>query len=49
MVSYMTVCRWVKIKADVSSIKDAGRKGRPNSSVTRKNVSAVKALVEEDG
>ena len=49
-VSYMTVCRWVKkFKAGISSIKDAGRKGRPNTSVTRKNVSAVKALVEEDG
>ena len=51
-VSYMTVCRWVKrfMYAGLYSITDAGQKCRPDtSSVTRKNVSAVHAHVEEVG
>ena len=39
----------ITYKADIFSIKDAGQKGRSNTSVTRKNVFVVKALVEDDG
>ena len=46
----MTVCRWVKnVMLVYSSIEDAGLKGRPNTFVVRKNVSAVKSLAEENG
>lgn len=46
----MTVCRWVKkFKDGISVIEDSHRRGRPKTSVTDQHVTAVKALVEEDG
>ena len=44
-----TVFRWVKaFKAEKFSVEDDTRPGRPKTSVTKANVTAVKIVVEQD-
>ena len=44
-----TVFRWVKVfKAGKFSVEDNTRPGRPKTSVTTANITAVKIVVEQD-
>ena len=48
-ISMHTVLRWVKaIKAGKFSVEDDTRPGRPNTSVTKANIAAVKIVVKQD-
>ena len=48
-ISMRTVFRWVKaFKAGNFSVEDDTRPGRPKTSVTKANISAVKIVVEQD-
>lgn len=48
-ISVRTVFRWVKaFKAGKLSVKDDARLGRPKTSITKANIAAVKAVVEQD-
>ena len=45
----VTVFRWVKaFKAGKFSVEDDTHPGRPKTSVTKTNISAVKIVVEQD-
>ena len=48
-ISMRTVFRWVKaFKAGKFSVEDDTRPGRPQTSVTKANIAAVKIVVEQD-
>lgn len=48
-ISMRTVFRWVKAFKDGKvSVKDDARLGRPKTSITKANIAAVKAVVEQD-
>ena len=48
-ISMRTVFRWVKaFKAGKFSVEDDTRPGRPKTSVTKANITAVKIVVEQD-
>ena len=48
-ISMRTVFRWVKAsKAGKFSVEDDTRPGRPKTSVTKANITAVKIVVEQD-
>ena len=48
-ISMRTVFRWVKaFKARKFSVEDDTRPGRPKTSVTKANITAVKIVVEQD-
>ena len=48
-ISMHTVFRWVKaFKAEKFSVEDDTRPGRPKTSVTKTNISAVKIVVKQD-
>ena len=48
-ISMRTVFRWVKaFKAGKFSVEDVTRPGRPKTSVTKANITAVKIVVEQD-
>ena len=48
-ISMRTVFRWVKaFKVGKFSVEDDTRPGRPKTSVTKANISAVKIVVEQD-
>ena len=48
-ISMSTVFRWVKaFKAWKFSVEDDTRPGRPKTSVTKANITAVKIVVEQD-
>ena len=48
-ISMRTVFRWVKaFKAGKFSVEDDTRPGRPNTSVTKANIAAVKIVVKQD-
>ena len=48
-ISMCTVFRWVKVfKAEKFSVEDDTRPGRPKTSVTKANITAVKIMVEQD-
>ena len=48
-ISMRTVFRWIKaFKAGKFSVEDDTRPGRPKTSVTKANITAVKIVVEQD-